>query len=644
MKKFPFYFLTLFIFCSSLCLAQTENNSPLMMMRPGGEPHEGADPHESALQNPQKERREEEGQKSDQTTQEERDSVFHVSELREALPSSNETTQNDEAAFRDFKNGQIELITSKIDFLKANHPDQTDLISLLESYLQKYEAILELRTFDQWRTDALSQEQQKVTAEQQLSLKPDDATKAQQSVLNLLTCEHEMLNALLAEPVQLERAQAYSRIRSIYALSKDAFENARRLLEQKSDYDTTLNEHIKAEIEYLCAKKAYRTKLEEEKCCHPFNRKAAKDARLALYNLGIPKKRAFEASEEKLKILYGSLEKAKQLQKQSLIASDAMAKSGSFFQQKATASEHLLTQCSEQEETSCYHHYATTLDLLAQDHLSLAQAITGENTAIVDYTKKLIYFAKHAKLAFEHQLSTLQKIKSREVTQPLRDSYQKSFHLLKEAGQCFLSGYQLLKDQGPSTPDDQSQNSYHRGLNLMNTAFVFQLPLIPHKQADPRYSDYLRTIKEAQQHAEHVIQIAPHKEEHLYHAKIASFLYEKITALNHYFQTNDLKATYLTESPKPQYLGYNPIPQLPRNQTPTFYFIEQTASRFLESSNLFQKLSQLSPSQLELPKTEQLIKAAVEKKSQASRLLLQTKALVFPTSAALVANQNQDLH
>ena len=159
----------------------------------------------------------------------------------------------------------------------------------------------------------------------------------------------------------------------------------------------------------------------------------------------------------------------------------------------------------------------------------------------------------------------------------------------------------------------------------MNTAFVFQLPLIPHELRAHYHPDWLAAFEAAQHHAERVIQTALLEETRLYHEKIASFLYERISVLNHYFET-----LYLKQNINPN--------------SPSSYFLEQAASQFLKSGNLFQQLSQLSPSRLELPETEMLIKVAVETKSQASRLLLQTKALLFPPSAALVANQNQDLH
>ena len=621
MKNFFLCFLVPCVFCSSLSLAQTEQNSSLMMMRLGVQPYKGTEVRDSTAHNPEGERRrEEEVQDSDE---EARGTVIHSSESREASTVSSKITQNNNAAVRDFKGRQIELITSKIDFLKANHPDQTDLISLLESYLQKYETILDLRTFDQWRTDALMQDQQKVTAEQQLSSKPD-ATKAQQSILNLLTCEHEILNALLVEPVQLERAQAYSRMRSIYALSKDAFENARRLLKQKSEYDAAINEHIKTEIEYEDARKAYYRGIEEH---YKFNTSSHKTSQHIkdLYAIGFAKKKIFQAGQTNFNLYYGSLEKVKRLQQQSLIASDAIAKSASFFHQKATALERLLTQRSEQKEINFYHHQATTLDLLAQDHLSLAQAITEDNTVATEHIKKLISFALHAKSVFEGQLSIFQYAKRSALPQKIADNHQKSFCLLQEAGQSFLSAYQLLKDQATSIPDHQSQDSYHRGRNLMNTALVFQLPLIPDERRAHYHPDYLATIEAAQHHAERVIQTAPLEEKRLYHEKIASFLYERISVLNHYFETLSLKQTILPNFP-------------------SFYFLEQTASLFLESSKRFQQLCQFFSSQLDLPETKLLIKAAVETKSQANRLLFQTKALLFPSSAALVANQNQDLH
>jgi len=483
---------------------------------------------------------------------------------------------------------------------------------------------LDLRTFDQWRTDEyllVFKKQQKVMPAGQTS----PALNAQRQSLELLLCEHEVLDALLAEPVELERAQAYSQIHSIHSLSKNAFESTRRLLEQKSEHDTTLHEYIKADIEYKKARKDYYGTLEEARVRFGTSNPNKSSAIQELYTLGIAKKRIFQACQEKLNLNYGSLEKVQQLQQQCLIASHAMAKSGSFFQQKATALEHLLIECSEQEEISCYNHQATTLDLLAQDHLSLAQAITEENTAIADHTKKLISFAEQAQSAFERQLSISQQIKQAALPSYIANNYRKSFRLLEEAGHCFLSGYQLLKDQGPSMPDHESSDSYHRGLNLMNTAFVFQLPLIPHELRANYHTDWLAAFEEAQHHAESVIQTAPLEKTRLYHEKIASFLYQRISVLNHYFETLYLKQSINSDSH-------------------SSYFLEQAALLFLESSNRFQQLSQLSRSQLELPETELLTKATVETKSQASRLLLQTKALLFPSSAALVANQNQDLH
>ncbi len=264
MKKFFLYFLTPLVFCSSICLAQTENNSPLMMMRLGGEPHEGADPHESTLQKSQEERRAEEAQDSSADHQATRGSVIHASESQETAAFSSETTQNDDTAIRDFKSHQVQLVTSKIDFLKTNHPYQIDLISLLESYLQKYEAVLDLRTFNEWRTDVLMQEKQSAELEQPYS-STIDTKEAKQCSLKLLLCEHEILNALLTEPVPLERAQAYSRIRSIHTLSKDAFESARRQLELKSQHDISIDEYIRTETEYSQAKKTYYSKVEEVK-------------------------------------------------------------------------------------------------------------------------------------------------------------------------------------------------------------------------------------------------------------------------------------------------------------------------------------------------------------------------------------------
>ena len=202
---------------------------------------------------------------------------------------------------------------------------------MLESYLQKYEAILDLRTFDQWQNDEYLlafEEQQKTMSAQQTS----PALNAQRQSLELLRCEHEVLGALLAEPFQLERAQAYSQIHSIHSLSKDAFESARRQLEQKSEYDTTLHEHIKAEIEYKKARKDYYGALEEERVRFGTRNPNKSPAIQNLHTLGIAKKRIFQACQANLNLNYGSLEKVQQLQQQCLIASHAMAKSTSFFQ------------------------------------------------------------------------------------------------------------------------------------------------------------------------------------------------------------------------------------------------------------------------------------------------------------------------
>ncbi|MEI6417255.1 MAG: hypothetical protein WCO92_05995, partial [Verrucomicrobiota bacterium] len=448
--------------------------------------------------------------------------------------------------------------------------------------------------------------------------------EAKQCSLKLLLCEHEILNALLTEPVPLERAQAYSRIRSIHALSKDAFENARRLLELKSQHDISIDEYIRTETEYSQAKKTYYSKVEEVKRFYSLylNPNALKDIIPPLYNLGIAKKRVFKVCEANLKFRYGSLEQATLLQQQCFLAGNAMAKSGSFFQKKATTLEHLLTQHLEQEESNCYHDQAATLDLLAQDHLSLARAITEDNTVATEHLKKRISFALHAKLVFERQLSIFQQIKQAALPSYIADNYRKSFHLLQEAGQCFLSAYRHLKDQDLSLP---SQDAHDRGLNLMNTALVFQLPLIPDEQRAHYQSDYLATIEAAQHHAELVIQTAPHEETRLYHEKIAGFLYTRISALTHFFEILSFKKTILPNSP-------------------SSYFLEQTASLFLESSNRFQQLCQLSSSQLDLPETKLLIEAAAEKKTRADKMLLQTKAMLSPQVAASTSNQNQDLH
>ena len=318
-----------------------------------------------------------------------------------------------------------------------------------------------------------------------------------------------------------------------------------------------------------------------------------------------------------------------------------MAKSGSFFQKKATTLEHLLTQHLEQEESNCYDDQAATLDLLAQDHFSLARAITEDNTVATEHLKKRVSFALHAKSVFERQFSIFQQIKQAALPSYIADNYRKSFHLLQEAGQCFLSAYRHLKDQDLSLP---SQDAHDRGRNLMNTALVFQLPLIPDEQRAHYHPDYLATIEAAQHHAELVIQNTMNKDVRLYHAKIANFLYEKILALNSYFKTTHLKVNYLAEWPKPQYPEANPIVSLPRHQTATCCFLEQTASLFLESSNRFQQLCQLSSSQLDLPETKLLIEAAAEKKTRADKMLLQTKAMLSPQVAASTSNQNQDLH
>ncbi len=630
MKNCTPYFVILFAFCSSLSLAQTKNSSPLMMMRFGDPHHEDPNLHGSHPTTTEEARREEEARDSNNpAAEEQRDSVFHVSELREALPASEETTQNNDVAINDLKSAQIEFITSKIDFLKINHSDQTDLIFLLESYLQKYEKVWDLRTFNQWKTDVLLQEEQKVAFEQSRS--PNSyATKAQQSSLSLLRCEDHILNALLLEPAHLKRAQDYSQIHFIHSLSKDAYENANRQFELHSQQNLTINEYGIAKQEYETAKNSYHTAFQQETNARrtntPFDPAHSKD----LHTQALAKKNTLKTCLAKLTSNYGSLEQAYRLQQQCLRASDAMGKSGSFFKQKAAILEYLATAPRlRQAEAYCYYHQARGLGLLAQDHRSLAEAITEENAAMMDRSKKLISFALEAKSAFECHLSTLQYLKQSGLPQALANNYQKSLSFLNKAGQHFLSAHQSLKDLGLSP---ESQDLYDRGSHLMNVAKVFQLPLIPDDQRVYYYPDWLATIETAQHHAERAIQTATHEEESLYHEKIASFLHEKILALNDYFETNNLKLSYLAEPPKPQYSADNPIFSPPRQETPTCYFLEQAASQFLESSNRYQQLSQLSLSELNSQESQLLIQVAAETKTRATRLLLHTKNLLFPQS------------
>lgn len=618
MKNSPLYFLVPFVFCSSLSLAQTEKNSPLMMMRLGSQLRQepgDSDLHDPNKQDPEEKRREKEAQDANTELQEERGSIIHASELQESLPARSEVTQNNDAAIRDFKNHQVELITSKIAFLKANYPDQTNLISLLESYLQKYEEVLDLRTFDQWRTDMLLQEEQKVELEKQ-HCSNRYAMEAQQSALKSLRCERNILNALLTTSVQLKRAREYSQLHSIYLLSKDAFENARRQLEQKSQYDMTIDEYINAEGVYVQAKKAYYNAVEEENRC-----RLSPNESKSLRAPAVAKKRAFQAYQASLNFNYGSLEKVKSLQQQCVMASDAMAKSGSFFKQKAILVEHLVTQRLGLKEIDCYHHQISTLYLLAQDHLSLAQAIIEENIVVTEHIKNLVSFALQAHSAFEHQLSISRDINQRALPWNIAESHKKLFHLFQKAGQCFLSAYDALKRE---TPSPQSQALHDRGLDLMNVAKISQLPPLRPDQRANYHPDWLATVDGAQYYAKLAIQTTGIEIALLYYEKKASLFYEKKLALDQCSEILSLK-----QNIKPNSFSS--------------FFLEQSTSLFLKASNYFHQLSLLFLPQLNSSNAKSLIQAAFEAKAQASKLLFQTKALLSPPSAAPAVNQNQDL-
>ncbi|MBM3857313.1 MAG: hypothetical protein FJ390_05040 [Verrucomicrobia bacterium] len=235
----------------------------------------------------------------------------------------------EEAVPSNVKNQQIEFLAAKISFLKNLYPDETNLISLLESYLNKYnEEVFDLRTFDEWRTNLITEQQNTVALVQQRDRTRKDVN-IESNKLTLLIRDQEILSALFSDPVELERARTSYQLRFINLQAEEAFEKAKIYFKQYKECKTALLENYTAASERSQSRNAYYNAKSGNRTTE--HTPETKDYLNFLYNKGLEKKRIFQACQAKLTLTYGSLEMANQFEKEFLSASQALTQSGFYF-------------------------------------------------------------------------------------------------------------------------------------------------------------------------------------------------------------------------------------------------------------------------------------------------------------------------
>jgi len=150
-----------------------------------------------------------------------------------------------------------------------------------------------------------------------------------------------------------------------------------------------------------------------------------------------------------------------------------------------------------------------------------------------------------AKSAFAHQVSILQSSSSRS-DESVTASYDPLLSLFNEAGDLLLSAYHSLKSQETSTSSKNSSKELQdRGSDLIDVTNILQIPTIPAEKRALYHPDWLATVEMGRDHAKLVTQKTATDPERLYHAKIAGFLYKRISVLNQYVESIECQKSYL---------------------------------------------------------------------------------------------------
>lgn len=582
--------------------------------------------------------------------------------------------QNSDLLNQDLKNDQILSIASRIEVLKSNYSKETDLIILLESYLDDYKETQNSWTFAEWVSDLILEQEHTITSKQYGydSCNPGDL-EIEESILNLLLIDRQIIDILLSPSLSLEAVteahKLYCEVRSSHIASKSAFENEKKYFEQHVQHAKFIEQYNTAEINYTNSKKDYHNTIYGPKF-PPISTYEIKN----LYYAGLQNKRIFETYKEYLAVTYRSLERAKELEQVYQKASEIMEKSGLFFTEKAKMSEEILKKGSEDQQIP-NRNFVTIFDHLAHDHLALVTATIEKNQVMIDHLVKRISLLKEAKSASQKQLNTF-----RDLSQNKANEYcQKSLPLFQESIDSFLSAYHLLKYQHPSSPCEASQALSDRGLHLKNTALVFQIPPIAPEQKTPYPSEKLAIIEAARMNAEQVIQEKTDVTKRLYHAKITHFLYEKLSVFNEMFEIKSLKENVNNERSKRLALEWkhqheneasrykklddqlqkgaqldeqkrqkleeriaaerqeldksiNKEREALMHQPPPILlaYLEEAVKHFEESINFFDRLSQLSQYELNSNEVPVMVKTAFESKTKGNNLIRNIKNLMFP--------------